>query len=80
MLQSFFAPKAFQLTVPEHTESTNAMVREFLTRACKAKEQCILDAMAKGIDLHEMELDEDIEVASPDGRLKYHCTARRVTA
>jgi hypothetical protein len=53
-----------------------ALIDSFIDQICAKKEGCILEAMAAGIDLHEMKLREWMEISG--GEIIYHCEIKRI--
>jgi hypothetical protein len=53
----------------------DTLSKEMLDRCAKAKEDAITEAMAAGVDLHEMEIIEWFSSEPP--LIFYHCIVRR---
>lgn len=52
------------------------LLQSFVEKIAQTKELCIMDAMSRGIDLHEMEIIEDIST-DDNHIMKYTCRIRR---
>jgi hypothetical protein len=53
------------------------LIEDFINKCIKQKESCILNAIASGIDLYDMAIEEWFD-ADENGILTYNCSAVRI--
>jgi hypothetical protein len=57
------------------------IVNQFIERCAETKEACIIDAMARGIDLHVMKIDEIVTTELTEDncvKFNFRCKVSRI--